>query len=213
MSTTLDVIPGSGAVPSFNEVIHIAEARMNERFLKIEISEPARISVWKRRMTPDDSAWDVSLEEDFFWDEDHYMGFGFNDVPGLTDARCRVTAEDEVARWREECRLSSNLRLRDRASVLIEGLKIGHQWSFRRSAGQPGIVSLGYGLLAASLAELTDGLILSMDGAWDFEQMPATSEEFFESYFVAEKCTSPDRQRWSNRCLQGIAKELRSRKR
>jgi len=42
---------------------------------------------------------------------------------------------------------------------------------------------LAYGLIAASLAEITGGFVYSDDGAWDYSYFPALPEDFFRWYF------------------------------
>ena len=48
--------------------------------------------------------------------------------------------------------------------------------------GQPSIVSLYYGYLAIGIAILTDGLIYSDDGAWDYSRLPILGEDFKTEY-------------------------------
>ena len=48
-------------------------------------------------------------------------------------------------------------------------LQAGHYWTFN-SNGLGNLGSLLYGLAAGCLAELTNGLVNSIDGAWDYEE-------------------------------------------
>lgn len=81
-------------------------------------------------------------------------------------------------------------------------------WSFRRSIGQPGIIVLSYGLISASVAELTNGILWSDDGAWDYERFPAESKDFFDWYFRPDKALDADKADWAKRCIDGIREEL-----
>jgi hypothetical protein len=78
---------------------------------------------------------------------------------------------------------------------------MGHYWEFRRSAGQPGIVSVGYGFLAAALQSMTHGFIASFDGAWDEQRFPATADDFLSWYFRPEKAIDPEIKVWAERTL------------
>ncbi len=52
--------------------------------------------------------------------------------------------------------------------------------------GQPAIVSLYYGYLAIALAALTDGIIYSDDGAWDWSRLPMGGKAFETEYLDIE---------------------------
>lgn len=73
--------------------------------------------------------------------------------------------------------------------------------------GQPAIINFSYGILAAALAELTDGLVFSDDSAWDYERFPATSHEVYDWYFRPEAAIDQGRAEWARRCLDSIAAE------
>jgi hypothetical protein len=62
-------------------------------------------------------------------------------------------------------------------------LDLGRYWAFRRSAGNPCVITLMYGYLAAALAELTAGFIYSDDGAWHRDALPMRADSFYASYF------------------------------
>jgi hypothetical protein len=70
------------------------------------------------------------------FDRDSYLFIRIDGVPGGTDGYFR---RRELVR---RCR------------------SVGHTWWFRRSAGQPAIINLAYGFVAAALGELTDGPLL-----------------------------------------------------
>ena len=66
--------------------------------------------------------------------------------------------------------------------------------------------SAGYGqcgirLIAASLAELTDGLIDSSDAAWDKARLPATADEFLTWYMRPELALEANYATWAARCI------------
>jgi hypothetical protein len=79
---------------------------------------------------------------------------------------------------------------------------------FRRSWGLPAIIHLAYGLIAASVAELTEGIITSWDGAWDRERFPATADECLSWYFRPSSALTADNREWAQTCLRALAEEL-----
>jgi hypothetical protein len=93
------------------------------------------------------------------------------------------------------------------AAYIDECLANGYRWYFRRSMGQPALINLAYGYLAASLAELTDGLIFSDDSAWDYERFPCRAAEFFDFYLEPEKAIGSDFRKWSEQCLEWLREE------
>lgn len=44
--------------------------------------------------------------------------------------------------------------------------KLYRCWQFRRSALQSAVINISYGLISASVAELTGGFLWTDDGAW-----------------------------------------------
>lgn len=82
--------------------------------------------------------------------------------------------------------LTSLVKAKKLHDIIRTSMEIGYYWSFRRSAGQPGIINLSYGLIAASLAKITDGFIYTDDGAWDYNCFPASADDFLSWYFKPE---------------------------
>ena len=82
--------------------------------------------------------------------------------------------------WDEE--LQGNTHAQSMKEKVDANLKIGYSWSVKRTMGQPAIVSLYYGYLAIGIAILTDGLIYSDDGAWDYSRLPILGEDFKTEY-------------------------------
>ena len=126
-------------------------------------------------------------------------------MPGGADSYFREVDEDE-REFREE-EFKTNERSQTRRELVISCLVNGYFWNFRRSAGQTALINVSYGMVAASVAEMTEGLIYSGDGAWDYERFPATADEFYGWYFRPEAAIGPDFKEWSERCLRAIAEE------
>jgi len=76
----------------------------------------------------------------------------------------------------------------------------GFYWAFRRSIGQPAIINLSYGLIAAAFTELTNGLIFSDDGAWDYAIFPTSADRFLQSYFNP-LYSAPKYASWARECI------------
>lgn len=57
-------------------------------------------------------------------------------------------------------------------------VKLNNSWTVKRTMWQPVLSNILYGFIAIAIAELTNGLIYSDDGAWDFKETPLKAEEF-----------------------------------
>jgi hypothetical protein len=58
------------------------------------------------------------------------------------------------------------------------------------------------------VATLTDGIIWSDDGAWDYARFPADGKHFLEWYFKPEQALHADNADWARRCIEGIIADL-----
>src|SRR4051794_6216151 len=96
--------------------------------------------------------------------------------------------------------LFSGGKANDFSGLLEASFRVGRWWAFRRSMGQRAIINVGYGMIAASLAQLTGGFVESGDMAWDHQLLPATPEEFLEFYFRPER-SDGEWKNWAEVCI------------
>ncbi len=68
-----------------------------------------------------------------------------------------------------------------------DNLKTGYSWRVKRTMGQPAVVNLYYGYLAIAIAVLTEGILYSDDGAWDYECFPIEGKVFEKEYLNLDK--------------------------
>ncbi len=139
------------------------------------------------------------------WGAAEYLWLSVDGVLGGTDVTCEQISGDDLEYWEDV--LSEHppaIALRD---DVRQCLASGVYWSFRRSAGQPAIINFAYGILAAALAELTEGFVYSDDAAWDYERFPAKPGEFYEWYFDPEQAIDPDFAKWARDCMAAIAND------
>ncbi|MCF2674785.1 hypothetical protein [Fusobacterium varium] len=74
--------------------------------------------------------------------------------------------------------LISDLKNEINEKEIYKTIKLGYMWSIKRTAWQPVLANILYGFVAIAIAELTNGLIYSDDGAWNFKEIPLKAEEF-----------------------------------
>jgi hypothetical protein len=147
----------------------------------------------------------LTLESPFVWPKNIYAWFTVGEVPGGTDAYFRNDAREIIKYWEGEL---TNPNCKEAELLIRECATTGHAWWFRRSINQPAIINLTYGLIAGSLAAITDGIVYSMDNAWDWQRMPATAGDFLTWYFRPDLTIDSNKREWAERCIGYLAEEL-----
>ena len=203
MSTTFEVYPRNARIPTFNELLDAANRTLSYRLSSI--GSAAHLTVEMRKSNGDDL---LELDRDSLmtWDIDEsYAWFVIPTVSGGTDGYFQQV--DDLTRevWSDYLKME---RLAPMSDIVSQCLRTGHYWSFRRSAGQPGIINLSYGLLAGCLAQLTDGIVFSDDSAWVFDLLPMSGDDFLKRYFVRGGTENSEAEDWASRCLGWIPEEL-----
>lgn len=214
MSTTFEVIPVETDFITFRQVLELSEKRIN-LFLQ-ELNPDFKIDL-KVNLHDNGEKYvnEIDLNSKFEWKENEYVWFYVNGIAGGTDVYCEELKDSEIDPqnpwWNLEEMCSNNRTISDLESKIEKAKIINRYWWFRRSAGQPGIINLSYGLISASIAELTNGFIWTDDGAWNFNKFPAEPNEFYRWYFKPEFEEHYASKEWAERCISGIEKELSNR--
>jgi hypothetical protein len=204
VSTTFDVYPRTPQLPTFGALLERSTAELHHFLASVGVE--ARPPIHLRLQRCDDHAHlPFALADEAWWGDDVYAWFMVGDVPGGTDAYYDANAAAIAEQWQGEFDDSKCMRLEP---LIRECVKVGHRWWFRRSVGQPAVVNIAYGLIAASLADMTGGFIYSNDSAWDWQRMPALPAEFFGFYFRPEQALEENFREWSQRCIRAVAEEL-----
>ncbi len=208
MSTTFDVFPSTKYMPTFGELLELANTKLKGYLNSISIFHDVKIMVQLHKNDESiilNSVLDYCLN----WNDDFYAWFFVEGIPGGTDAYFWYNDELHKEILAEELKTNTNMQInKDKINRHID---IGYRWNFRRSAGQPGIIVLSYGLLSACLGKLTDGLIYSDDEAWDYSRFPATPDDFLKWYFKPELSNNHDDKIWAEECISSIYKEIENR--
>lgn len=186
MSTTFEVYLGSKDIPSFSELLCNTEKEVNNYLRSIGVDKNIKLSV-EFQSIKDHIKKPFQLTDKMIWDDSMYAWFYICDIAGGTDAYFYQHSSLDVEFLMEE--LAANLNFKTYQNIFENNMKLGYKWSFRRSAGQPAIITLCYGFLAATLAKLTNGVVYSDDGAWDHKKFPADPDDFMQWYFRLEYVT------------------------
>lgn len=187
MSTTFEVYPGNKEIPSFSEVLYQTEIAVNSYLSSINISKKIMLNVEIQSIS-EHIKKPFKLTDKMIWDDSLYAWFYIKGIPGGTDAYFYLHNTIDTDFLKDE--LTNNPNFQKYRNIIDENIKIGYNWTFRRSTGQPAIIALCYGFLAATLAKFTNGIIYTDDGAWDYEKFPAVPDDFMQWYFRLEYATN-----------------------
>lgn len=181
MSTTIDVIPVATLDITFGEVLVKATQRIQDRLATLGIHEPIRLHV-NIHKNDESVVREVASGDQFLWSDDEYAWFSVNGKAGGTDAYMesleRGDIEADEPWWYLKYIIENNRSVPDLEQKFERAKRINKRMYFRRSAGQSGLIALCYGLIAGSVAELTDGILWSDDGAWSMKNYPAEYKSF-----------------------------------
>lgn len=182
MSTTIDVYPTT----SFMPLVEQTRARTQELFQQLldRYGVGSRIEVKafypssggsQLRFVGESLAWEPGMELGFGywingeWDSTSWPGcFAVEDDDRITeeDLVYPFTSKPEhLGLWSIVEEFEDLLPPEQLAKVLRQD----HYWYEYRNMGGPAVASTGYGLVAAALAEATNGVIASFDSAFDIE--------------------------------------------
>ncbi|MFT3870045.1 MAG: hypothetical protein QM715_16480 [Nibricoccus sp.] len=200
MATTFDIYPSNTTPPIFSEVVMLAHRRLTEFGTKHGLGTIPPLTFTLHNQ--DEEVSEIGRDAPMIWPEDNYVWFQFGDILGGSDAYCRILDEEGLACWEEQIKVHEPAR--SIASHVRRCVNTRRWWYFRRSAGQPAIVNLGYGFLAAALAEITNGIIYSEDNAWEYDQLPCSAEKFYDLYFNPAQTQDSDRKEWIKRNLADL---------
>lgn len=207
MSTTFEVHPGSEFIPSFRQVCDLASRNCRLFFAEVGLDCHVPFEVQVRTATGGRVAF--SLDDPTSWADDEYGLFYVPGVDGCTDVtfwRTYAVWEDGLAEEFMAKGLGDPWQ-----AALRKAVQVGHFWSFRRSAGQPAVINVAYGMLAAAVAELTDGFIQTTD-AWDYDCFPARPDDFRRWYFRPQHTKDVEDKQWVAGQLARLRGELMAAK-
>ncbi len=176
MSTNFYVYPTKRDLPKCEDIIEYS-VRLFKKFLyKENINYKIHVDV--REVSLNESQINykpISLVST----ENRYLAFRLNDEGEAYVFYHQLTELDEKV-WGEE--MEDNKKAQLLQKMIYENRDVGYHWSVKRTMGQPVVVNLYYGYLAIAIAVLTEGIIYSDDGAWDYASFPVLGSDFEDEY-------------------------------
>ncbi|WP_165215808.1 hypothetical protein [Schaalia sp. ZJ1691] len=192
MSTTIGVYPAVSLFP----LVEQTRVRTQELFQELLDRHGVGSTIEVKAFYPREGLQKEFhyVDKDLTWAPDMELGFAYW-INGVWDSNSwpsclpvededRISEEDLVypfnsnpehlGQWGIVEEFENLLSPERLAKVLSQT----HYWYEYRNAFGPAVASTGYGLVAAALAEATDGIVASFDCAFDIEHNGETAEEF-----------------------------------
>lgn len=180
MSMSFEVFPTNKIVPKCSEIIESSVYLFSE-FMHGE-KRICDMRVTAREVSPVNVIYKIPLN--LVSKQGNYTVFDVNKEGEIYVFYHSITEIDKEF-WHTELQYNKNAQaLREKIN---DNLDIGYYWSIKRTMSQPLIVNLYYGYLAIALAVLTDGIIYSDDGAWDYSLLPIEGATFKDIYLNTDK--------------------------
>lgn len=179
MSMSFEIFPTKKRKPNCDEIIKYSVELFIEFLEKEKISQG--IDITTKEVTADNVIYTNPIS--LVWKENSHTVFNLNEEGEVYVFYHELTDLDKDF-WKEEIQENENAQsIKEKIDANSE---IGYFWSVKRNMGQPAIVSLYYGYLAIAIAILTDGIIYSDDGAWDYSRLPIEGNVFKTEYLNIE---------------------------
>lgn len=181
MSTTIDVLPTTAAMPLVEQTRSRAEQLYRALLYGAGVQSDLRIEATIGSLTGGGRLAPIA-PLDLPWSTDMHLCFTY-----VVDGTPRCSSWPSCTYWLDDdSELEGDLwwpltELTGRipAARLQAARGFRHYWSEYRNAGGPAIASIGYGLVAAAIAEMTDGIIGSWDSAFDGDEHNGESAAAF----------------------------------
>lgn len=176
MSTNFYVFPTRRDLPKCEDIVKYSAHLFKKYLYKQNINYQIHVDVIEASSNKSQINFEPAS---LITTENLYLIFRLNDEGKVYVFYHRLSDLDEEV-WNEEMKTNKNARLLRKQ--IGDNREIGYHWSVKRTMGQPAAVSLYFGCLAIAIAVLTDGIIYSDDGAWDYTSFPVLGSTFEREY-------------------------------
>lgn len=113
------------------------------------------------------------------------IDFIHTDPFGVLEVSFHLNTDNDYEFWKEEYKYNNCANsLIDKINKTLE---MGYSWRITRNAAQSSLCSVLHGYLVIVLCKLSQGLIYSDDGAWEYRLMPIQYADFLDVYLKVDK--------------------------
>ena len=197
MSMSFDIFPTNAYIPKCEELKKLSQEMLRDYFVKENIN----FDIFLEFNVKDIVSYKNINKDTLITNEKEYLSFNINKI-GETLVFYRKITDIDKKFWEEEIKL--NEKANELKEKLAINIKLGYMWNVKRTMNQPGIVSIYYGFLAIALGILTDGILYSDDGAWDYNSFPIEAEEFKMEYLNFHKLQNKNIEEYIKKCKYSL---------
>lgn len=185
MSTSFEVFPTKRTIPRCDEISEYSVRLFDEFMQKEKIACDVKLTIREVTVDGKQNLSSVNLSPvNLTSKEECYTVFNINGK-GEIYVFYHELGEIDTEAWNEEMPLNKNAQRIE--ENIYASLEMGHSWSIKRTMTQPAIACVFYGYLAIAIAILTEGIIYSDDGAWDYSCLPVMGSIFRDEYLDLNK--------------------------
>ena len=205
MSLTLDVLPTAPLPPTFGELLERTRENIATFYVEhaLGVAPPIATAFLDLSGHPDrhDRTRRVAgADESFSWSTDAYAWIVWPSGQG-TAVHNGWVPPDGAMPWEEPGGSAPSAAL---ARAARQASAVGRRWSVAVESSDA-FADLASGMLAGSLAELTEGLVFSDDGAWPFDGTPMHAADFVRAYLRPSFTRDLHASERARRCVAELA--------
>lgn len=193
MSITIDVFPIQYEIPTYRELTEKVNSRLKEFFDRYNIKVEPKLKIELVNKVEQKINFDFDTPIQF--ENETYCSIQLNNYSSVCFLYFNITQKIDREVWEDEIEDREKARVLKRE--IEKSLKTGHYWTIKRYSDTDLAVDLVYGIVAGSIAELTNGIIHSYDGAWEEKLFPVFYDDFFMHYFRPESTKQEEFKEWS----------------
>ena len=197
MSMSFDIFPTNTYIPKYEELKNLSQEMLKDYFAKENID----IDIFLEFNTKDIVSGKNINCDSLITNEKEYSSFSINGIGESLIFYRKITDIDKEF-WKEEIEL--NHKANELKEKIERNIKLGYMWNVKRTMNQPAIINIYYGFLAIAIAILTNGILYSDDGAWDYHSFPIGAEQFRMEYLNLYNLQDKNIKEYIKICLYSL---------
>ena len=197
MSMSFDIFPTNTYIPKYEDLKNLSQEMLKDYFAKENID----IDIFLEFNTKDIVSGKNINCDSLITNEKEYSSFSINGIGESLIFYRKITDIDKEF-WKEEIEL--NHKANELKEKIETNIKLGYMWNVKRTMNQPAIISIYYGFLAIAIAILTNGILYSDDGAWDYHSFPIGAEQFRMEYLNLYNLQDKNIKEYIKKCLYSL---------
>ena len=197
MIMSFDILPTNTYIPKYEELKNLSQEMLKDYFAKENID----IDIFLEFNTKDIVSGKNINCDSLITNEKEYSSFSINGIGESLIFYRKITDIDKEF-WKEEIEL--NHKANELKEKIERNIKLGYMWNVKRTMNQPAIINIYYGFLAIAIAILTNGILYSDDGAWDYHSFPIGAEQFRMEYLNLYNLQDKNIKEYIKKCLYSL---------